>query len=166
MRSRSSSDFDAVAARFAGWRAGRTSRAIPRELWAAAARLVGRYGVSDVCARLGLNASRFKEMREALGTTAESGDVGPVATSRSPATGGAAGGGFLELPALRVSPVGRATVAPESVGGADGDCTLVLDGGSGIRLTIALRQSDPEMVHAVCQLVLNGVVDRSDRSRR
>ena len=165
MRSRSRSDLDAVAAQFESWRAGRTKRAIPSELWAAAVGLVGRYGTSAICGRLRLNASRFKEMRETLGTA--SWPVIRAVPVESRRVGGAAGdrpGAFIELPALRVAPIPAVVSAP-GVGRADGACTLVLEGVSGARLTIVLRQAAPEIVDTVCRLVLPGAVSRSERGR-
>lgn len=157
MRSTKRADLDTVAARFAGWRFRRTTREIPKELWAAAAGLVERYGVSAVCARLRLNATRFNEMRAALGTTTAGAVVPAFASFRAEASSESAAGGrgaFLELPALRMASVGRDAAE------RDGDCTLVLDGASGARLTIVLRQPNPELVDAVCQLVLASAATR------
>ena len=165
MRSRSGSDLGSVAAQFESWRADRTKRVIPSELWTAAVGLVGRYGASAICVRLRLNASRFKEMRETLGTATWPGiHAVPVGSRR---VGGATGDrpdAFFELPALRVAPI-PAVVAAPGVGCADGECTLVLEGVAGARLTIVLRQVDPEIIDTVCRLVLPDAVSRSKRGR-
>lgn len=164
MRSRSGSDLGAVAAQFESWRSGRTKRAIPSELWAAAVGLVGRYGASAICGRLRLNASRFKEMRKTLGTATWPVRAVPVESQRVGGVTGDRPGAFFELPALRVVPIPAVVSAPV-VGRADGECTLVLEGVSGARLTIVLRQAAPEIVDTVCRLVLPGAVSRSERGR-
>jgi len=172
MRSGKGSELEAVAARFAGWRAGRRGGRIPSELWAAAARLVEHHGSAAVCDCLSLNAERFEEVRETLGIgPASLRQAGPAPVGRTPRrirsqpakSADRNAGAFLELPALRMAPVGRAMVPDH--GDAAGNCTLVIDGASGTRLTITLREPDPEMVHAVCQLV-SGVLSRSDRCGR
>lgn len=58
-------DIEDVKAQFAGWRRERRGRAIPENLWKAALRLLDRYSSSTICAALGLNGSRFREVREA-----------------------------------------------------------------------------------------------------
>jgi hypothetical protein len=100
--------------RFERWRETRQARArIPDALWAAAARLAARYGVSRTAGVLRVNASR---LREHLGPQAAA--VGGEAETQDAAR-------FVEL-------------TPFTGSGAC-QCLLELEDGSGAKLRVRLR---------------------------
>ena len=103
-----------VRRRFERWRATRRGRArIPDSLWAAAARVAGRYGISRTAGVLGVNSRRLKEH---LGTQAV--DVEGEAETKAAAR-------FVELNAF--------------AGSGACHCLLELEDGSGAKLRVRLR---------------------------
>jgi hypothetical protein len=110
---------------FVQWRRNRPVGArIPASLWASAAAVARRYGVSRTARALHLEQRKLKEL----------------ATATNPAADAPAAPAFVEL------------LAPQSVGGA-GECTVEIEGPRGGRLRIQLRGMPlPDLValsHAV-----------------
>jgi len=105
---------EGVRRRFERWRETRRGRArIPDSLWAAAARVAGRYGISRTAGVLGVNSSR---LREHLGTQAAA--VGSETETKDVAR-------FVELSAF--------------AGSGACQCLLELEDGSGAKLRVRLR---------------------------
>ena len=103
-----------VRRRFERWRETRRGRApIPDSLWAAAARVAGRYGMSHTAGVLGVNSRRLKEH---LGTQAAA--VDSEAETKAAAR-------FVELSAF--------------AGSGACQCLLELEDGSGAKLRVRLR---------------------------
>jgi hypothetical protein len=173
MRSNRRTELDGVRARFAAWRRGGRRRAIPDHLWRAALTLLPRYGPSAICRRLGLNSSRFKEVREAHGECVAERSRGPrhQAGGGGPATRGSGGRrssarrrravsrrpAFVEWPPLGLA-AGSALARPLPLDpvGVAGECRLVVDGPGGARLTVVLPRADLAVIEAVCRSVLGG----------
>ena len=142
-------DLEDVVARFEGWRARRQGRAIPDELWGAAIRLLDRHTASAICGALGLNPTRFKQMREAR-------EVSVGATRRrAAAVARPEGGGFVELTRPRLALL--AGMAP-SAAGTDGGCRLTLESAAGT-LSVVTAVPGSALVEAVCRFVLGALGD-------
>lgn len=110
-------DLEAVVGKFAQWRRNRRRRPIPEDLWAAAIGLLDTHGVSEVCRALGVNHSRFNEVRARRSKEADRRaarcDVAArsrrpegVARRSAPAHIAGEANGFVELLPLRLGPGG------------------------------------------------------------
>ena len=143
-------DLEDVVARFEGWRARRQGRAIPDELWGAAIRLLDRHTASAICGALGLNPTRFKQMREARGVSG-----GATRRRAAAAVAGPEGGGFVELTRPRLALL--AGMAP-SAAGTDGGCRLTLESAAGT-LSVVTAVPGSALVEAVCRFVLGALGD-------
>ncbi len=147
------SDLDSVAARFQAWRASRPRRrALPDRLWRAAVGLLDRHSSSAICRRLRLNQSRFKRAREvfaAAGATTRTTDNGGWRSRTYRRVIPRARRAFVELPPLALQP-GRQLEAH----GMPGECRLVLEGGTGARLSVEFARVEPSWLRSVCTLLL------------
>ena len=146
-------DLEGVVAKFESWRATGEGRGIPDELWDAAIRLLNEYTASAICRALGLNASRFKQMREARRVR-----VGGRVTRRHGAVAVVRreGGGFIELAPPRLGS-GMARPSAELTHGARG-CRLTLESTAGT-LSVVTAGPGPELVETVCRFVLGALGD-------
>jgi hypothetical protein len=167
---RSKPDLEDVKAQFAAWRRERRGKAIPQELWEAALRLLDRYSASTICLALGLNATRFKRVREAE-STRSNGSRGrrgrrrgqrralgrDKGTSLEPIS--SMGPAFIELPPLGVG--GGSLVAGRfrDVERAGSGCRLTLESAFGRLSVVTLRSPDAGLLEAVCRWGLDGPAD-------
>ena len=152
-------DLDGVVARFDGWRRTRRGRAIPGELWKAAVGLLGEHNSSAVCRALGLNASRFKQMREArggLGLAGRSsrGKALPRRTTRREANG------FVELPSAKAAALLGGIAGPGDRMPDDSGLRLTVEYGSGT-LSVVSTAPGATWLEAVSRLVLFTLLDGS-----
>jgi hypothetical protein len=167
---RSKPNLEDVKAQFTAWRRERRGRAIPETLWKAALRLLDRYSPSAVCAALGLNATRFKRVREAERTRPK----GPrgrrgrrrgkrealgrdrrtsveAISSMAPA--------FIELPPLGV---GGGSLVAGPFGDAEragSGCRFTLESAIGRLSVVTLRSPDAGLLETVCRWALDGPGD-------
>jgi len=142
-------DLEAVVAKFAGWREKRQGRTIPDELWDAAIKLLDGHKATEICLALGLNPTRFKQMREArLGRR--------VARRRPVAVAAPVGNGFFELARPRIGLLGeKAPTAPAYVGTG---CRLTLETAAGT-LHVVSAAPGSALVETVCRLVVGALGD-------
>lgn len=147
-------DLDGVVAKFKGWRAHREGRAIPEELWDAAIKLLDGYTASAICRELGLNAARFKQLREAH----KVGVRGRVPRRRS-AGAVREGSGFVELAPPRLGLGGGMGPSAQRTQGSTG-CRLTLESAAGT-LSVVTAAPGPALVEAVCRFVLGALGDGS-----
>jgi len=168
-------DLEDVKAQFASWRRERRGKSIPENLWRAALRLLERYSSSTICAALGLNATRFKQVREG-GSWKAKRSPGRVrrgraqrralrlVRGRSPAqvlpipSGGPA---FIELPSVGVGSSGLLARASSEVERAGARCCLTLESALGRISVITLRGPEEGLVEAVCRWALGAPTDSS-----
>ena len=144
-----------MVARFEGWRARREGRAIPDDLWDAAIRLLDGHTPTAICRALGLNATRFKQMREARGVIAS----GRMRRRAAALVARPEGSGFIELaPPRLVRGVGMAPRV-ERTHGASG-CRLTLESAAGT-LSVETAAPGQELIEAVCRFVLGALGDGS-----
>ena len=109
-----SAQLEGVRRRFEQWRETRGGRArIPDSLWASAARLAGRYGISRTAIALRINSSRLKRHLERR-TAAVSDEAETTAAA-----------GFVEL-------------TPFASGGSC-ECLLELEDGGGAKMRVQLK---------------------------
>ena len=151
---------------FGVWRRRREGRRIPIELWDAAVALLAEHSSSEICRALGLNATRFKEAREARRHAGEGRrkDVrrsGPVRTTRALRTSreraGRPLGAFVELPPLAEHPGGLwFGAASERAQG----CRLTIEGPTGA-LTISLPGIEGEIAELVRRCIFSALGERS-----
>lgn len=156
-----------VEKQFGVWRRRREGRRIPTALWEAAVALLAEHSSSEICRALGLNATRFKEAREARRHAGEGcrKDVrrsGAVRTRRAIRTSreraGRPLGAFVELPPLAERPSGlRFGAASEPRAQA---CRLTIEGPSGA-LTISLPAVEGELAELVRRCVFTALGERS-----
>ena len=153
MRSRGR-EFDGVVAKFEGWRAKRQGRAIPGDLWDAAIQLLDKHTATAICRALGLNPTRFKQMREARGVS-----VGRRAARRRVAATVAPGegSGFVELAPPKLGILGGLAPRAEPVHGGAG-CRLTLESAAGT-LHVVTAAPESALVEAVCRYVLSALGD-------
>ena len=168
-------DLEEVLEQFEDWRAKPHGRLIPNELWKAAVSLLDRYSPSTICSRLRLNATRFKQVREASiakpnGALARR-RLGQ-AEGRSVRLSGRTASGlnttlamgrnaFIELPALGV---GRGTKSPSTLRAVEQvptGCHLTLESAYGTLSVVTLRNSDEGLVDAMCRFVLGAIAGSS-----
>ena len=164
-----------VLEQFETWRAKPHGRLIPDELWKAAVSLLDRYSPSTVCSRLRLNATRFKQVREAGRAKAngalarrrrgqaeeQSGQPGKR-TSGQMTTFSAGGNGFLELPPLDIGR-GMMSATLREYERVPAGCRLTLESAIGTLSVVTSRSSECELVEAVCQFVLGAMVESRRR---
>lgn len=164
-------ELEEVLRQFETWRANRQGRLIPKELWKAAVGLLDRYSASTICRHLGLDAGRFKQIREAHGGVKGSRAVGRRRSSSPRERRNVASkpvkalaprnNAFVELPALGVGTGSglSAAMLREPEGGPAG-CRLSLESAAGT-LTFATVGQERRLVEAVCRLVLGAFADGS-----
>lgn len=154
MRSRGR-ELDGVVAKFEGWRAKRQGRAVPDDLWDAAIRLLDGHTATAICRALGLNPTRFKQMREARGVS-----VGRPSARRRAATIVApreGSSGFVELTPPRIGLLGGMAPSAEPAHGGTG-CRLTLESAAGT-LHVVTGAPGSALVEAVCRFVLGALGD-------
>jgi hypothetical protein len=174
MRSKKA-ELEDVKAQFAGWRRERRGRAIPENLWKAALRLLNRYSSSTICAALGLNASRFRQVRETRKKNAELAprrgrpgraqrravglERGPSLEQFSPM--GPGGSAFIELPSLGVGSSSLMAPSLGEVERAGAGCRLTLENAFGRLSIVTFRSPEEGWVEAVCRWALGAPADGS-----
>jgi hypothetical protein len=156
-----------VEKQFGVWRRRREGRRIPTELWDAAVALLAEHSPSEICRALGLNATRFKEAREARRHAGEGcrKDVrrsGAARTTRALRTWrervGRPLGAFVELPPLTERPSGlRLGAASELRAQA---CRLTIEGPTGA-LTISLPAIEGEFAELLRRCIFTALGERS-----
>jgi hypothetical protein len=156
-----------VERQFGVWRRRREGRGIPTELWDAAVALLAEHSSSEICRALGLNATRFKEAREAR-TDAGKGcrkDVrrsGAVRTTRALRTPRERAdrpvGAFVELPPLAVRPSGLRFGAVSELRAQAR--RLTIEGPTGV-LTISLPAIEGEIAELVRRCIFIVLGERS-----
>ncbi len=152
---------------FGVWRKQREGRRIPTKLWDAAVALLPEHSSSEICRALGLNATRFKEAREARRHAGEAcrKDVrrsSAVRTTRafrlSRERAGRPLGAFVELPHLAEHPSGLRFGAAPALR-AQG-CRLTIEGPTGA-LTISLPAIEGELAELVRRCIFTALGERS-----
>jgi hypothetical protein len=146
-------ELDGVVAKFEGWRAKRQGRAIPDDLWDAAIQVLDGHTATTICRALGLNPSRFKQMREARGVRVVRAARRRSATTVAPP----AGNGFVELAAPRLGLLGGLAPRAEPAYGGTG-CRLTLESAAGT-LQVVSAAPGSALVEAVCRFVLGALED-------
>jgi signal recognition particle subunit SEC65 len=156
-----------VEKQFRVWRRRREGRRIPSELWDAAVALLAEHSSSEICRALGLNATRFKEAREARrysgedrrkGVRRSGADRTPGALRTSRERAGRPLGAFVELPHLAEHPSGlRFGAAPALRAQA---CRLTIEGPTGT-LTISLPAIEGELAELVRRCIFTVLGERS-----
>jgi hypothetical protein len=156
-----------VEKQFGVWRRRREGRRIPSELWEAAVALLAEHTSSEICRVLGLNATRFKEAREARTHAAQDRRAGirrsgvVRATPALRTTSERAGrplGAFVELLPVAERPSGLGFGAASGLN-AQG-CRLTLESRTGV-LTISLPAIEGELAELVRRCVFGALGERS-----
>jgi hypothetical protein len=156
-----------VERQFAVWRRRRERRRIPTGLWDAAVGFLAEHSSSEICRALGLNATRFREAREALRHAGEGvrKDVQPRGALRAtgaPRTSGERAdrplGAFVELQPLAGGP-GELRFGPVSGLRAQA-CRLTIEGPRGV-LPISLPAVEGESAELVRRCIFRALGERS-----
>jgi hypothetical protein len=149
-------DLADVVAKFASWRTKRKGRAIPEELWDAAIQLLDGHTATGICRALGLNGTRFKQVREGRGVR-----VGRRVARRRAIAAGPAGNGFIELAPPRVATLGGLMHGSELPHIGSG-CRVTVESAAGT-LHVTTAVPGPALVEALCRLVLGALGDHARR---